>query len=261
MSEDKKESGKMFIGGLSWATKEESLRAYYSQFGEIEDATIMKDPLGRSRCFGFVTFKDPSVVGSALAQKSVIDDKIVDAKRAFPRDGPKKGGHKVFVGGIPWDADEEEVKEVLGDFGEIAEAVLVYDKDTGKSRGFGFVTFQDSSGAETALREREIRVKGRIVDIKRATPKDHVRGAEPREEKKPPQTGQSLYEKYYRELAQAYGTQYTPEALAAAAAYYARYGYASVAGGAGHQMPSGDRGRERPREDDRRERRRRYQPY
>lgn len=53
--------GKLFIGGISWETTEDTLRAYFGKFGELTDAALMKDKYtGQPRGFGFVTFADGS---------------------------------------------------------------------------------------------------------------------------------------------------------------------------------------------------------
>lgn len=52
---------KMFVGGLSWDTTKEGLQTYFCRFGEIVDCVVMSNDQGRSRGFGFVTFKDPQV--------------------------------------------------------------------------------------------------------------------------------------------------------------------------------------------------------
>lgn len=51
----------MFVGGLSWDTTKEGLQSYFCRFGEIVDCVVMSNDQGRSRGFGFVTFKDPQV--------------------------------------------------------------------------------------------------------------------------------------------------------------------------------------------------------
>ncbi|VTJ65931.1 Hypothetical predicted protein [Marmota monax] len=62
-------SSKMFIGGLSWQTSPDSLRDYFSKFGEIRECMVMRDPTTkRSRGFGFVTFADPASVDKVLGQ-------------------------------------------------------------------------------------------------------------------------------------------------------------------------------------------------
>ncbi|MFP6684737.1 MAG: RNA-binding protein [Polyangiaceae bacterium] len=57
---------------------------------------------------------------------------------------------KLFVGGLAWATDTPSLREAFESFGEIAEAVVVTERDTGRSRGFGFVTFNEVKDAESA---------------------------------------------------------------------------------------------------------------
>ncbi|KAL2095363.1 hypothetical protein ACEWY4_010082 [Coilia grayii] len=86
-SNDSHDPGKMFIGGLSWQTSPDSLRDYFSKFGEIRECMVMRDPTTkRSRGFGFVTFADAASVDKVLAQTHhELDSKTIDPKVAFPR--------------------------------------------------------------------------------------------------------------------------------------------------------------------------------
>ncbi|CAG4908780.1 unnamed protein product [Colias eurytheme] len=73
----------------------ESLRDYFSKFGEITEVMVMKDPTTRrSRGFGFITFGDPASVDKVLAQGThELDGKKIDPKVAFPRRAhPKYAG-------------------------------------------------------------------------------------------------------------------------------------------------------------------------
>lgn len=57
---------------------EESLRDYFSQFGEVTECTVMRDgATGRSRGFGFLTFKDPKTVNVVMVKEHYLDGKIV----------------------------------------------------------------------------------------------------------------------------------------------------------------------------------------
>ncbi|KAG9492365.1 hypothetical protein GDO78_000719 [Eleutherodactylus coqui] len=78
-SDSQHDPGKMFIGGLSWQTSPDSLRDYFSKFGEIRECMVMRDPTTkRSRGFGFVTFADPASVDKVLAQPHhELDSKTV----------------------------------------------------------------------------------------------------------------------------------------------------------------------------------------
>lgn len=72
------DSGKLFIGGISWDTNEERLREYFSTYGEVKEAVIMKDrTTGRARGFGFVVFIDPAVAEIVIQEKHNIDGRMV----------------------------------------------------------------------------------------------------------------------------------------------------------------------------------------
>ena len=57
---------------------------------------------------------------------------------------------KLFIGGLPWAVDDNRLREVFEQFGDITEAKVINDRVTGRSRGFGFVTFANPEDAESA---------------------------------------------------------------------------------------------------------------
>uniref|UniRef100_A0A7N8WQN2 RNA-binding protein Musashi homolog 2-like n=1 Tax=Mastacembelus armatus TaxID=205130 RepID=A0A7N8WQN2_9TELE len=97
LNDSQHDPGKMFIGGLSWQTSPDSLRDYFSKFGEIRECMVMRDPTTkRSRGFGFVTFTDAASVDKVLAQQHhELDSKTIDPKVAFPRRAQPKTGPQV----------------------------------------------------------------------------------------------------------------------------------------------------------------------
>jgi len=58
---------------------------------------------------------------------------------------------KLFVGSLSWDTTDEGLQEAFAQFGEITEAKVITDRDSGRSRGFGFVTFTDDEAADKAM--------------------------------------------------------------------------------------------------------------
>jgi hypothetical protein len=71
--------------------------------------------------------------------------------------GPK-GSHKprrLFVGGLSWDTTSESLREAFSRFGPLTEAAVVNDRDTRRSRGFGFVTFENAVDATRATAEMD----------------------------------------------------------------------------------------------------------
>ena len=99
-------SNKIFVGGLSWGTTDESLRAAFEPFGEVVDARVIKDrDTGRSRGFGFVTFEDASSVAEAQAQmnETELEGRVIRVSEAEerPNRGPRRdgGGRGGYGGG------------------------------------------------------------------------------------------------------------------------------------------------------------------
>ncbi|KAI5776639.1 hypothetical protein EDC01DRAFT_636622 [Geopyxis carbonaria] len=161
----------MFIGGLNWETTDDSLKEYFSQFGEVIECTVMRDgPTGRSRGFGFLTFKDPKTVNIVMVKEHYLDGKIIDPKRAIPRDEQEKTS-KIFVGGVSQEATESDFREYFMQFGRVLDATLMMDKDTGRPRGFGFVTFDSETAVENALNCPSLEIMGKAIEVKKAQPR------------------------------------------------------------------------------------------
>ncbi|KAI8938591.1 hypothetical protein NX059_004466 [Plenodomus lindquistii] len=169
-----KEDGKMFIGGLNWETTEESLKGYFTQFGEVSECTVMRDSAtGRSRGFGFLTFRDPKCVNIVMVKEHYLDGKIIDPKRAIPREEQERTS-KIFVGGVSQEATEEDFTNFFKQFGRVVDATLMMDKETGRPRGFGFVTF-DGDAAVDATLKGPLQILGKPIEVKRAQPRGNMR--------------------------------------------------------------------------------------
>uniref|UniRef100_A0AAQ4RWY3 RRM domain-containing protein n=1 Tax=Gasterosteus aculeatus aculeatus TaxID=481459 RepID=A0AAQ4RWY3_GASAC len=139
LNDSQHDPGKMFIGGLSWQTSPDSLRDYFSKFGEIRECMVMRDPTTkRSRGFGFVTFTDAASVDKVLAQQHhELDSKTIDPKVAFPRRAQPKmvtRTKKIFVGGLSANTVVEDVKQYFEQFGKVDDAMLMFDKTTNRHR-------------------------------------------------------------------------------------------------------------------------------
>lgn len=175
MEED--ERGKLFVGGLSWETTQENLQRYFSRYGEIVDCVVMKNnETGRSRGFGFVTFADPSHITTVLQNgPHSLDGRTIDPKPCNPRtlQKPRKGGgYKIFLGGLPSNVTETDLRTFFGRYGKVTEVVIMYDQEKKKSRGFGFLSFEDEGSVDCVTSERYINLHGKQVEIKKAEPRD-----------------------------------------------------------------------------------------
>ncbi|VFV27868.1 rna-binding protein 38 [Lynx pardinus] len=82
---------------------------------------------------------------------------------------------KIFVGGLPYHTTDASLRKYFEGFGDIEEAVVITDRQTGKSRGYGFVTMADRAAAERACKDPNPNIDGRKANVNLA-----YLGAKPR---------------------------------------------------------------------------------
>jgi RNA recognition motif-containing protein len=84
---------------------------------------------------------------------------------------------KIFVGGLSWNTDNASLRDAFAKFGEIVEATVVMDRETHRSRGFGFVTYNDATAAQNAIAEMDGRdLDGRSIRVNAAEDKQRGGG-------------------------------------------------------------------------------------
>jgi len=77
---------------------------------------------------------------------------------------------KLFVGGLAWHTDENALRQKFEEFGAVEEAVVVKDRDTGRSRGFGFVRYGQESDADAAIAAmNNVEFDGRTIRVDKAS--------------------------------------------------------------------------------------------
>jgi RNA recognition motif-containing protein len=78
----------------------------------------------------------------------------------------------IYVGNLPFDTNEEEIRHEFEAFGEVASVQLIQDRETGRSRGFGFVEMPDKTQADAAIAALNKKdLKGRPLTVNEARPK------------------------------------------------------------------------------------------
>lgn len=81
-------------------------------------------------------------------------------------------GKKLFVGGLSWGTNDDGLREAFSRFGQISEARVIMDRETGRSRGFGFITFDDDQDAINAMNEMNGKeLDGRSIKVNEAQEK------------------------------------------------------------------------------------------
>lgn len=78
---------------------------------------------------------------------------------------------RIYVGNLPWSVTKARLEELFSSFGEMEDALVVANRYTGRSRGFGFVTYKKDADSEKAIREMNGKdVEGRKLIVKEALP-------------------------------------------------------------------------------------------
>ncbi len=84
---------------------------------------------------------------------------------------------KLFVGSLPWAVTSDSLRDLFVQYGEITDAVVISDSATGRSKGFGFVTFANEADAEKAQSEMDGKdVEGRNIVVNFAKPRENRSG-------------------------------------------------------------------------------------
>jgi len=84
---------------------------------------------------------------------------------------------KLYVGGLSWDTNDQGLRAAFEQFGEVSEAVVISDRDTGRSRGFGFVTFDEEDAAMEAISNLDgTALDGRNIKVNEAQDKPRRNG-------------------------------------------------------------------------------------
>ncbi|KAJ7317708.1 hypothetical protein JRQ81_003870 [Phrynocephalus forsythii] len=175
---------KLFIGGLSFETTDESLRNHFEQWGTLTDCVVMRDPnTKRSRGFGFVTYSTVEEVDAAMnARPHKVDGRVVEPKRAVSReDSQRPGAHltvkKIFVGGIKEDTEEHHLRDYFEQYGKIEVIEIMTDRGSGKKRGFAFVTFDDHDSVDKIVIQKYHTVNGHNCEVRKALSKQEMASA------------------------------------------------------------------------------------
>ena len=185
-------------------TTDDDLYSYFGQqFGRISHAEVKRDPETRtSRGFGFVEFAFPIDAQSAMRFRDhKINGRFVEAKLALPKgfDGQRDDGrksslerlaerqqrrgetssgdiitNKIFVGGLKYVSTTTGLRTAFEKFGVVDSCEVLYDRETQKSRGFGFVVFRSDTAVDAVLdfqRVADVLVDDKRVEVKKCVSK------------------------------------------------------------------------------------------
>ena len=178
---------RLYLGNLSYDSDEPRLRSLFSEFGEVTDIFLPEDrSTGRRRGFGFVTFAERAAAEVAIAKmdQAEVDGRTIKVNESRPRgDGPGFNASgaptvKLYVGNLAFETNEESVRALFEKHGAVSDCFLPVDRESGRPRGFAFVTMS-SEDARTAMSAIDgMEIEGRAIRVSESKPKasDRDRG-------------------------------------------------------------------------------------
>ena len=84
--------------------------------------------------------------------------------------------NKIYIGNLSFDTTEDSLRAAFEQYGGIDDLILIKDRDTGRSKGFGFITFNNQSEAEKALTMNDQPLDGRTIRVSIARERERTGG-------------------------------------------------------------------------------------
>ncbi|KAJ0480693.1 putative RNA recognition motif domain, nucleotide-binding alpha-beta plait domain superfamily [Helianthus annuus] len=179
------EAGKLYVGNLPYAITSAELAQVFGEAGDVDAVEIVYDRVtDRSRGFAFITMASVQEAKEAIRMfnGSQIGGRTVkvnfpEVPRGGEREvmGPKirksnrdfiESPYKIYAGNLSWIITSEKLKDAFADQPGLLSAKVIYEKQSGRSQGFGFVTFGSPEAAESALNAMNgVEVEGRPLRL------------------------------------------------------------------------------------------------
>ncbi|CAL9030911.1 unnamed protein product [Prunus brigantina] len=155
------EEAKVFVGNLPYDVDSQKLAELFERAGVVEIAEVIYNrDTEQSRGFGFVTMSTVEEADKAveLFSRYDLNGRLLTVNRAAPRGtrqerAPRsfEPSFRIYVGNLPWNVDNGQLEQVFSEHGSVVEARVVFDRETGRSRGFGFVTMASENEMNDAI--------------------------------------------------------------------------------------------------------------
>ncbi|CAN6447603.1 unnamed protein product [Victoria cruziana] len=164
------EEAKLFVGNLPYDIDSEGLAQLFEKSGIVEVAEVIYNrETDQSRGFGFVTMSTVEEAEKAVEMfhRYDLNGRFLTVNKASPRgsraERPAREfepSFRIYVGNLPWQVDDARLEQVFSEHGKVVNARVVCDRESGRSRGFGFVTMSSKSELDDAIAALD----GQIVD-------------------------------------------------------------------------------------------------
>ena len=180
---DPRESRTVFVGNLPISLPKKRLKQLFKKYGTVESIRFRSVTVGEGDLPPRVARKTHKQIGGKSLNAYVVFSSEEEAEKSLALNGTeiedrhlrvdiahrtKEHEHRrsVFVGNLPFSADEESLRTVFKDCGDVEAVRIIRDTKTGVGKGFGFVLFAERSGVVFALKQnRKLEVDGRFLRV------------------------------------------------------------------------------------------------
>lgn len=149
----------IFVGNLPFTTNDTEIRELFSAQGTVELVSVPRNPnTGQAKGFAFVDMSSAEEVEKAVAAITGTDlgGRTLRVMESLPKEKVKKQGKKfdegvkkIYVGNLPFDVASEDLTEYFGQFGDVYDLYIPADPNTGRSRGFAFLSLKEEELEKT----------------------------------------------------------------------------------------------------------------
>jgi RNA recognition motif-containing protein len=181
------------VGNLSFETTEDQLKDAFGAFGgAVEDVFMPVDrSSGRKKGFAFVTLTGAEAGNKAIEamDQKELDGRTIRVNLSRPREdrGAAGGGGggaggafnasgqadvKLYVGNLSYDTTEVSLRDAFAEFGTVSDCFLPTDRESGRPRGFAFVTMPASNAEEAMNKMNEAELDGRTIRVNESRPRE-----------------------------------------------------------------------------------------
>eukprot|EP00009_Paramoeba_aestuarina_P004322 CAMPEP_0201511964 /NCGR_PEP_ID=MMETSP0161_2-20130828/4324_1 /ASSEMBLY_ACC=CAM_ASM_000251 /TAXON_ID=180227 /ORGANISM="Neoparamoeba aestuarina, Strain SoJaBio B1-5/56/2" /LENGTH=303 /DNA_ID=CAMNT_0047907645 /DNA_START=246 /DNA_END=1153 /DNA_ORIENTATION=+ len=172
--DDESQWRSLYVGNLPLTIIEENLFEIFGRAGPVSHCKIIKEKsTGKSLGYGFVDYFDHEA--AVLALESFNSYKILEHELKVNWAHVTSHAHTLFVGDLSGEVTEQMLTSAFSSSGDVTDSRVMMDANTGRSRGFGFVSFRSKGDAEKALRDMNGEwVGSRAIRVNWANQKNHI---------------------------------------------------------------------------------------
>ena len=181
------ENKQVFIKGISPEITEEELKDYINKKAPLikyKNIRLVLDLNGKNKGFAFVDFETQNeakkfidTMNSDNSNIKLKNSVLISAFCLSPKSG-KNDKRTLFINNLPFDVEKEQIKNVFNNFGNILDIRIIYNPQTQKPRGYGYVEFEDENSVDIIINsDKNFEINGRKIMVSKSISVEKLRNS------------------------------------------------------------------------------------